>query len=226
MLESGWTASIDIYCERTDPSFWSEPLNAASNAAFLIAALAALVLWRRSSARDWPALALILVLTAIGIGSFLFHTFADRWSILADVIPITIFIYVYFFFAMRRFFGFGLAVSLVLTAMFLVISIVIDRAVPSNVLNGSVGYLPALFVILLVGALILRRRPDIGRPVLIAGVVFLVSVTFRSIDMAVCESFPIGTHYAWHVLNAVTLYILIRTMILAGSPAGRAPTAR
>jgi len=30
--------SVDLYCERTDPGFWSEPLNAASNAAFLLAA--------------------------------------------------------------------------------------------------------------------------------------------------------------------------------------------
>ena len=28
---------IDAYCERTDPSYWSEPVNAVTNAAFLIA---------------------------------------------------------------------------------------------------------------------------------------------------------------------------------------------
>ena len=33
---------IFIYCERgQDPSFWAEPLNAVSNAAFIIAALVA-----------------------------------------------------------------------------------------------------------------------------------------------------------------------------------------
>ena len=33
-----WTASIDGYCERLDPSFWAEPLNAWTNLAFLLAA--------------------------------------------------------------------------------------------------------------------------------------------------------------------------------------------
>jgi hypothetical protein len=28
-----WAESIDLYCERTDPSLWSEPLNALTNLA-------------------------------------------------------------------------------------------------------------------------------------------------------------------------------------------------
>jgi len=31
---------IDNYCERIDPSFWSEPVNAMTNLAFIVAALA------------------------------------------------------------------------------------------------------------------------------------------------------------------------------------------
>ena len=31
--------AIDGYCERTGPEYWSEPVNAVTNAAFLIAAL-------------------------------------------------------------------------------------------------------------------------------------------------------------------------------------------
>ena len=40
-----WLESIDLYCERTGPELWSEPLNALSNLAFIgVAAL----LWRRA----------------------------------------------------------------------------------------------------------------------------------------------------------------------------------
>jgi len=40
---------IDLYCERTAPRSWNEPVNALSNAAFLLAALlASLRLQRRS----------------------------------------------------------------------------------------------------------------------------------------------------------------------------------
>ena len=218
-MASDWTAPIDIYCERTDATFWSEPVNAVSNAAFLIAALIAYLRWRRTGADDRPALALIIVLIVIGVGSFLFHTFADQWSVLADVIPITVFIYVYFFFALRRFFGMSLILALIVTAAFLAASFGFDAVVPRDFLNGSGSYLPALFAILIIGGLLMARRPDIGGRVLTAGGVFIVSVTFRSIDQAVCDVLPLGTHFLWHTLNAVTLYILLVVMMRARLPA-------
>ena len=49
------------YCERLDGSFWAEPFNAATNAAFLAAALVAFWLWRRQGVRDRRVLALILI---------------------------------------------------------------------------------------------------------------------------------------------------------------------
>ena len=38
-----WFEAVDGYCERVDAAFWSEPINAVTNAAFLIAAIWA---WR------------------------------------------------------------------------------------------------------------------------------------------------------------------------------------
>src|SRR5258708_19029465 len=116
-----WSTPIDLYCERTDASFWAEPANALSNAAYLTAAEAVFWLWRRQSgsdrSRDWPALALIVVVVAVGIGSFAFHTLATRGAVLADVIPIAIFIYGYLLLALHRFLRLsaGVAVAIVLT---------------------------------------------------------------------------------------------------------------
>src|SRR5215469_8671870 len=98
-----WSTPIDLYCERTDASFWAEPANTLTNAAFLIAAAAAFWLWHRAGSRDWPALALIIVVVAVGIGSFAFHTLATRGAVLADIIPIAIFIYGYLWLALHRF---------------------------------------------------------------------------------------------------------------------------
>src|SRR5258708_15060926 len=115
-----WSAPIDLYCERTDTSFWAEPANALTNAAFLIAAAAAFWLWRRQSAsdrsRDWPALALIVVVVAVGLGSFAFHTLATRGAELADVIPIAVFIYGYLLLALRRFVGLAAGVAVAIVA--------------------------------------------------------------------------------------------------------------
>src|SRR5467141_4074593 len=147
-----WSAPIDLYCERTDASFWAEPANALTNAAFLIAAAAAFWLWRRQSAgdcyRDWPALTLIAVVVAVGIGSFTFHTVATRGAVLADVIPIAVFIYGYLLLALRRFLylppGFATAIVVVYAAGAQALS----WLAPPGVLNGSVGYVPPLVALI------------------------------------------------------------------------------
>ena len=87
---------IDLYCERTGPEFWNEPVNAVSNVAFLVAAI---ISWQISQRRQqgdvWEKLIIVLA-GAIGIGSYLFHTFAKSWAELADIIPIWSFVAAYY----------------------------------------------------------------------------------------------------------------------------------
>jgi hypothetical protein len=223
-----WTAPIDAYCERVDAGFWAEPLNVVSNAAFLIAAAAAFAAWRRAGARDYPALLLVAVVAVVGTGSFLFHTFANRWSRLADVIPIALFIYGYFGLAMRRFLGFGPAASAALTLGFLAFSVGFERAFVLafgargiEAVNGSHGYVPAALALFAVGGTLVARgararslpHRDAGRALLLAACVFIVSLDFRIIDLALCPSWPTGTHFIWHILNAVVLFVLVRAAI-------------
>jgi hypothetical protein len=49
-MPESWLTPIDNYCERFGPGFWMEPLNAATNGAFLAAALYALMLRRHMRA--------------------------------------------------------------------------------------------------------------------------------------------------------------------------------
>jgi len=35
----------------------------------------------------------------------------------------------------------------------------------------------------------------------------------RPIDLEVCDYFPVGTHFLWHLLNAVVLYLLVSGVI-------------
>jgi hypothetical protein len=203
-----WTAPIDLYCERAGPGFWAEPLNAVSNAAFLAAAGWGLARSRRSGRRDAPAFLLALLIGVIGIGSFLFHTFAVRWSNLADVLPITAFIYGHFFLAMRRFVGLGRLRSAVATLLFLAASFALAPAL-SPLLGGSAGYAPALLAILGVGVAARSRGSEGAGLLLAAGAVFAVSLTLRTLDEPLCAMLPSGTHFLWHVLNALTLALLL-----------------
>jgi hypothetical protein len=215
-----WSHPVDIYCERTDPAFWAEPVNALSNAAFLIAAIVAYAQWRRTSERDWPVAALVALVATIGVGSFIFHTVATRGASLFDTVPIAVFIYAYLFFALRRFLGVSLIAAAVLLIAFVALSAVEGMLMPARALNGSHAYLPALAATLVVGWLV-RRQPA-GPYVLAAGGTLIVSLVFRTIDNAVCPAFPLGTHFVWHLLNAAVLYLLLRASLTGRMPAGKA----
>ena len=223
-MPSSWLTPVDNYCERLDPGFWAEPLNALSNGAFILAAAYAFRLWRREGARDWPGLWLVAVAASVGIGSFLFHTLANRWSLLADVLPIAAFIYSYFLLALRRYLHLGPVAAILATAVFAAFNVSFDRIwfgwLPGVSLNGSVGYIPAALALLAVGALC---RPAgekaAGRALLLAAGLFALSLAFRSMDAASCAALPAGTHFLWHGLNGLVLAVLMRAAILHKRPA-------
>ena len=203
-----WTTPIDQYCERLDPSFWAEPVNALTNAAFIAAAVMALTDWRRAGSSDRAVLGLIIVVFAIGLGSFAFHTLATRGARLLDVIPIGIFIYGYFLLALRRMLGMPWVYAVVLLIAFIALSNGLAIAVPREVLNGSTGYFPALGALLVIGWLV--RDSAQGRAMLIGAAIFIVSLALRIVDLDICDAVPLGTHFLWHVLNAALLYLLLR----------------
>lgn len=210
------------YCERLDASFWAEPINAVTNAAFLVAALMAFWLWRRQEGRDRIALTFILLVFAIGVGSFLFHTMPNRWTVLADVVPIQLFAFGYFAFALSRFLGASGLVTAIGTLAFFGLALALSwagRAILPAMVAGSAGY--AAFLLGLVGiALAMPRDPELNRQrklLALAGAVFAASLTMRSIDGPLCGALPLGTHWLWHLLNALVLYTLLRAALLSGS---------
>ncbi len=208
-----WSTPLDLYCERTDASFWSEPVNALSNAAFLIAAAVAFRLWRRGDRDDWPALALIGVVAAVGIGSFVFHTVATRAAILADVIPIAIFIYGYLLLALVRFLHLKAVAAGAIVVAFAAGAQALAASAPPRLLNGSVGYLPALAALIAVA--LSAGEPAARRSLGLAARCSRSRWHSAPPIRAICAEFPLGSHFVWHVLNAVVLYMLLRTAIVA-----------
>lgn len=239
------TAKVFSYCERGfDPSFWAEPLNAISNGAFIIAGLIAAYQLARSRRKDWALFEwlLILLVLCIGVGSFMFHTYATVWSIPFDTIPISIFMLGYLGYALRRYLGVPwIFVILALAAFYW--SVDFARSIPcSNELlpmtkaagkrcfNGTLGYTPAFMSLLLVGAALAWKRHPAAGYILAGAVVFLISMTFRTIDYEVCRwvmrgGRGVGSHFLWHTFNGLLLYILLLGAIRHGAPASRAPVA-
>jgi Ceramidase len=233
---------VFLYCERgTSTALSAEPINAVSNVAFILAALMGLHLleWRPREQQTSDHFLLIGLVALIGIGSFAFHLLATQESELLDVIPIAVFTLVYLGFALNRFLGVppGWMVLLVIGFTILMGATSQVRCWDGGVgipgpeaqgakacLNGGVFYLPALGALIVVGLLLEERRHRAAPYVLWAAAIFAISLTLRSLDLALCGKFliedqKVGTHAAWHVLNALALFLLLRASLEAGAAA-------
>lgn len=204
---------IDIYCERTGPGLLAEPLNALTNLSFFIAAFFAFALARKENALDWRSSLLIGLTAAMGAGSTLFHTYAQTWAMLTDVLPILCYQIVFIALYSNRIIGCRRLVSALLLGIFFVAMYSFMQA-PRGWLNGSLEYAPAWIFL---GGLGLWHLKHAGREawgLLAAFGVFTTSLAFRSVDDAICTSLPIGTHFIWHCLNGLVLYLCTRAFIL------------
>lgn len=208
-----WFRSVNNYCERIDASYWSEPVNAITNWAFVIAAVLAWRLAARAGDRGGQVLAVILGL--IGIGSYLFHTHAQIWSLWADVVPIQVFILVYVYLATVRLVGTPWWGGVLAVMAFVPYAALTARGLSSVVgsLNGSIGYVPVPILIAGYAALLWRSRPQAARGLAVGAGILVVSLIFRSLDREVCAAVPLGTHFMWHILNAVMLGWMIRVIV-------------
>lgn len=199
--------SIDLYCERIEAAFWAEPVNALTNASFLVSAY---LLWallkRKDAALTGHFQLMVFLIAAIGIGSFLFHTFATSWARWLDVAPILVF-QVYFI-------GAYLTCIIKIKPRFVVLILCSYLAAAilarlfSDILNGSMIYAPAVIGLTALALWQFRRQRHNRNTLLLALIVFISSVFFRTIDNEVCELFPLGTHFLWHILNGLLVYLL------------------
>ncbi|MDX2288348.1 MAG: ceramidase domain-containing protein [Hyphomicrobiaceae bacterium] len=225
-----WHDQIFAYCERgSDAAFWAEPLNALTNAAFLLAALAALTLWATRPPENRRAidLALVALVAVIGVGSFLFHTLANRWAAVADTAPIGLFMLAYLIYALRRFLAAPWYIVALGLGVFLAAgqqAATLRSAAGTLALGGSVAYLPAFAALLIIGLGLAVRRHPAAAYILPGAAVFAASLAFRTLDRQMCpQTFlptvgTIGTHFLWHVLNGLLLYLLLRAAVLHGGP--------
>ena len=212
---------IDIYCERLDIGIWAEPINAVTNFAFI---LAAIIMWLRCKNLVEGKI-LSFLLFSIGCGSFLFHTYAQTWAALLDVMAIFIFILTYIFLANRRFLAWSKMVSLIGVILFFPYQLLLV-SILSNIqfFGSSVQYIPVAILIFIYSGLLRKSEPNLSRGLFIGAAILCLSIISRTVDEPLCSILSVGTHFVWHILNAIMLSWMIeilRRHMLAGYSLGR-----
>lgn len=203
--------SLGIYRERGfSPEFWAEPMNAITNIAFLAAALLAWELASRRRVTTRTTNFLLSLATAIGFGSFLFHTVPNHLTMALDVVPIALFQILFLWLVSHRLLRISRWASAAMVIGIVGLSFVLFPI--HEPFNGSLFYLPSLLAMLTMGIAWSKKSSDEPYLLVTAACCFLLAVTARSFDKLVPWSF--GTHFLWHSLNGVVVYLVLRTWIV------------
>jgi hypothetical protein len=200
-LAVGVTDYVDGYCERVAPGLWGEPLNSLSSLAFLVAAV---LVWRLA-AGDRTGRLLAGLIGLVFVTSTVFHLLATRWAAVGDSAGVLVFALacVVLFFGRRP--------AWLAAPAFLALTVV------SAVLGGGL-YLSVLIALFAFAVILAFARDAYWTHYAVAGAVFALSLSLRAVDRDVCDYVPVGTHFLWHLLNGVVLYLVSRTLIQHNRP--------
>lgn len=133
---------MDSYCERVEPGLWAEPLNAVSNAAFLVAAIAVWMAGRQASTRT-----LSVLIGLIFLGSAAFHTTATQWGAAMDSGFILVFLLYYIVLFTHDFAGAAWRWAWLAAPVFVAFTALVALTANAAGFGGPGMYLSALLVL-------------------------------------------------------------------------------
>lgn len=201
-------------------SWFSEPLNVLSSALFLVTAFALHYYFRKSQNRhpsapryfDLDIRLLIGVIYAIGVSSLLLHSIPNSVTEFFDVISISLFIIVFFFSVMLRILRCSTR-NIILAFLGFCFFTFSSITYMQSYMNGATSYISTMAALTMVAFYLYGKNHPSAKHFLAAGQIGIVALYFRSIDTKMCDFMPIGTHWIWHVMNAVLITIIMRELI-------------
>jgi hypothetical protein len=83
--------------------------------------------------------------------------------------------------------------------------------VPQGLLGGGVTHVPTLIALLIFTFVLARRGLEVWKYLVAGAASYVVALLVRSWDVPLCDSFPLGVHWVWHIGTA-----LAGTLVLVG----------
>lgn len=209
------------YCETlsaTPGSFPVEPLNTISNGVIVLFGLAALyfVVKRAPKAIDLYLLCALLVAT--GIGSGIWHGLRDGDALFWEVRSGLFFVFALVFCWARRLWTILGAVPAVLAFNY-----GWEYSQNLDIFGISGRWVAVTPLVVATGILMVAQTYYRSRQAALTGaaaiILAVVAVTFRTMDLAVCDAVPFGTHFLWHsFLSAAGFTGVITLLALPARP--------
>ena len=210
-MENLYARSVIEYCERIGNSFFAEPINFLSNAAFLFSAFFIFKLLKNHNEKSIGYWILFCFVLLIGLGSSLWHSFRTPFAHALDAVPIYLFLLVFLYLLLNKLTR-SAKYSVLGIFSFVGLQIVVSVYFPAA-LNGSIRHIVNATVFFLLNLWIYKKSKQLNLNFIFAFLVYVVGILFRTIDNAVCSMFPLGTHFLWHMCTAGATYLVVKGLI-------------
>ncbi len=207
-----------IYCEQAAFSDVFEPLNGITNFAFIIAGIVLFFRFKKQAISSLPAKILAALLIAVGIGSLAWHTYRNDFTFWIDTIPIYLFV-VYYLWVYVSHSVHKLPLRILFFLGFFIYTPVLiylfqDLQSTKVFGNGSLEYIVALSYFVVLQMYNKAHKKELVKPSLVVVFLFMVSLVFRQLDLVSCDLVGFGTHFMWHIFNAIVLYSFVHILYL------------
>jgi len=199
-----------VYCEKTSWYLLEQPANILSNLAFFGAAA---TIWMNDRGRGTSLSLMAAMLVVCGMTGMMWHGTELRIALGLDVAAQLAFGAVLVMVLANQILGWIPLNSIMAAVIFLLLVLLgRDMGLPFLLQNGG-AFLPMM--IYLVVLAFVKIQSGNARPakyLLSAAYVLFIGLILRSLDWVLCEEFPLGTHWAWHVAVALSACLAIEAV--------------
>lgn len=196
---------VGYYCGRFGEGLGGELQNSLSNGAFLVAAGLGYAVWRSKDARDATQLGPIILAALIGVGSFIFHSAPNEFTLQIDLIPIQLFGLAALYYVSRREFELPVWGAITVILLFFLVRQGWISVAPRGALGGGITHIPTVLLLVGCGIRLTYLKMKSGRFFLFAAGFYTIALLARTADLMICRSFPIGVHWIWHLSTAAVV---------------------
>jgi len=212
---------LPYYCETALNklgTFPAEPVNTWTSLVPVMFGVLALIFLIRNQHTNKIAYTLATLTVVTGLGSVAWHSMRTPLTLFVDWLPGAIYLLILVFFwsyyAGGRYLGVLLLIAF--AGLVFLVPFPIIRQYQLFIITGML----TVAVGLLFGTWF-RKRPAFKFAALMMGSA-VIAVTFRTLDLSICKSFPVGTHFFWHIFLGLAAYLGVRMIVvLAAQPAPR-----
>ena len=193
------------YCENVTGFWLAQPLNAITNLAYTVGGFYLYAYVKKNNLNRTLGIVLSGLMIILGIGSTAWHSHKSVLTMLSDEIPIYLFIVLVIYYLVQSLVKKSKITTLAMASIAVLYYLIFTYLPGAENFDGSFKYAFVLVLFLILNFLVVKKLGTEYNFFIPLGI-FAAGIALRVADLPICQAFPVGTHFLWHILVAIAMY--------------------